>query len=320
MRMKSLGLALTMCGTITAAANAQAVSPAGGHDVVPTGKGGWNLPATPDLPPNFVEKRGRPKPPPPPPANNGINYHNGPVMLGTVNMYYIWYGDWSGNDAVDILSDLAESIGGSPWYNINTTYYSGSGRQLKHVSNSVAFKGSTTDDYSRGKALSDDDVRDIVADAITSGRLPKDTNGVYFVLTAKDVTELSGFCSNYCGWHTYDRINNANIKFAFIGDPTDQCLNGCTRQRFHSPNDNFGADGMASVIAHELSEAVTDPQLNAWYSSKGDENADKCAFTYGDVYLSPNGAGANVQLGSRDFLIQQNWINAGGGSCGMSYP
>src|SRR4051812_37612317 len=161
MRMKSLGLALTMCGTITAAANAQAVSPAGGHDVVPTGKGGWNLPATPDLPSNFVEKRGRPKPPPP--ANNGINYHNGPVMLGTVNMYYIWYGDWNGNDAVDILSDLAESIGGSPWYNINTTYYSGSGRQLKHVSNSVAFKGSTTDDYSRGKALSDDDVRDIVA-------------------------------------------------------------------------------------------------------------------------------------------------------------
>jgi len=28
---------------------------------------------------------------------NGINYHGGPVMLGTVNVYYIWYGDWSGN-------------------------------------------------------------------------------------------------------------------------------------------------------------------------------------------------------------------------------
>jgi Phosphate-induced protein 1 conserved region len=314
MRMKKLGLALTMCGIMTAAANAQAVSPGGGHDVVPTGKGGWNLPAAPDL-----EKRGTPKPPPPPAANNGINYHNGPVMLGTVNIYYIWYGDWSTNSGVDILTNLAESIGGTPWYNINTSYYSGSGRQLKHVSNSVAYKGSTTDDYSHGKSLSDDDVRNIVADALTSGRLPKDTNGVYFVLTSADVSEVSGFCSNYCGWHTYDKINGSNIKFAFIGNP-DQCPSACTRLRYHSPNDNIGADGMASIIAHELSESVTDPQLNAWYSGKGDENADKCAFTFGTLYTAPNGAGANVQMGTRDYLLQQNWVNAGGGYCGLSYP
>ena len=25
--------------------------------------------------------------------SNGIDYHGGPVMLGTVNMYYIWYGN-----------------------------------------------------------------------------------------------------------------------------------------------------------------------------------------------------------------------------------
>src|SRR5512143_1253929 len=28
-------------------------------------------------------------------TSNGINYHGGPVMLGTVNVYYIWYGNWS---------------------------------------------------------------------------------------------------------------------------------------------------------------------------------------------------------------------------------
>jgi hypothetical protein len=310
--MRNLGLALAMCGIMTTAANAQVASPGNGHDVVPTGKGGWDLPTS-------LEKRGKPKPPPPPTANNGINYHNGPVMLGTVNMYYIWYGDWSGDSAVDILTDLAESIGGSPWYNINTSYYSGSGRKAKFVSNSVAFKGSTTDDYSRGKSLSDDDVRDVVADAITSGRLPKDTNGVYFVLTSEDVDETSGFCTHYCGWHTYDKINGADIKFSFIGNVA-RCPNVCTRLRFHSPNDNIGADGMASVIAHELSEAVTDPLLNAWYDKDGEENADKCAFTFGEIYTAANGSGANVQLGSRDFLIQQNWINAKGGSCGVSYP
>jgi len=25
-------------------------------------------------------------------------------------------------------------------------------------------------------------------------------------------------------------------------------------------------------------------------------------------------------LGSRDYLIQRNWVNASGGSCALSYP
>ena len=73
-------------------------------------------------------------------------------------------------------------------------------------------------------------------------------------------------------------------------------------------------------IAHELSEAVTDPDLNAWFDDTGMENADKCAFTFGHVELAPNGSGTNVHWGSRDFLIQQNWVNAGGGSCAVAYP
>lgn len=31
-----------------------------------------------------------------------------------------------------------------------------------------------------------------------------------------------------------------------------------------TPNYNAEADGMASIISHELTEAVTDPELNAW--------------------------------------------------------
>src|SRR4051812_31558204 len=50
-------------------------------------------------------------------AGSGINYHGGPLILGTTHMYYIWYGDWSGNTATTILSDLANSIGGSPYFN-----------------------------------------------------------------------------------------------------------------------------------------------------------------------------------------------------------
>ena len=47
---------------------------------------------------------------------------------------------------------------------------------------------------------------------------------------------------------------------------------------------------------------------------------DKCAWTFGATYSSgSNGAVANVRLGSRDFLIQQNWVNAYGGYCALGY-
>src|SRR5690242_14524828 len=39
-----------------------------------------------------------------------IRYHGGPVMLGTVHLYYIWYGDWAGNSARAILDNLARHL------------------------------------------------------------------------------------------------------------------------------------------------------------------------------------------------------------------
>lgn len=245
-------------------------------------------------------------------------YHGGPVLLGTVNLYYIWYGNWSGNSATTILTDLAQSLGGSSYWNINTTYYNGSGA---HVSNAVHYGGSTTDNYSRGTALTDSNIQGIVSDAITNGRLPKDTNGVYFVLTSADVNETSGFCTQYCGWHTHGTISGSDVKYAFVGNP-DRCPSACEAQT-KGPNGNAGADGMASIIAHESEEATTDPDLNAWYDRRGQENADKCAWTFGTTYTTSNGAHANMKLGNstlgfRDYLIQRNWVNSGGGFCAQS--
>ncbi len=248
-------------------------------------------------------------------GSNGIFYHGGPLILGTTNVYYIWYGNWSGNSATTILTDLARNIGGSPYFNINTTYYNGSN---VHVSNSVNYVTSTNDSYSRGTSLSDSAIQGVVSDAVTSGRLPYDTNAVYFVLTSADVTASSGFCTQYCGWHTYGTINGFNIKYSFVGNP-DRCPSACEAQTT-GPNGNAGADGMASIIAHELEEAVTDPNLNAWYDRRGAENADKCAWTFGTTHTAANGSLYNVTLGTRNYLIQRNWVNAGGGYCSMTYP
>jgi hypothetical protein len=277
-----------------------------GEDLLPTGKGAVTLQQVAE-----ASAQARAKP-----SSNGISYHGGPLLNSTsgTNVYYIWYGGWSGNTATTILTSFAQSIGGSPYFNINTTYYDGSG---KHVTNAVNYKSSTTDAYSQGTSFGDSGVQAIVASAISSGRLPLDTNAVYFVLTSSDVNETSGFCTQYCGWHTHGTISGADIKYSFVGNP-DRCPSACEAQTT-SPNGNAGADGMASIVAHELEEAVTDPDLNAWYDTRGRENADKCAWTFGTESTASNGSKYNVVLGGNEYLIQQNWVNASGGYCAMSY-
>jgi len=320
MKTKTFAALTAIIAGLFFAANTEAAivqTPAGAdQDYVPTGKG-WGVPDLRDVGKVKGSKGGGhggggggSKP-----TSNGINYHGGPVMLGTTKLYYIWYGDWSTNSAVSILNDLALSLGGSPYYNINTTYYDGSNTK---VSNSVSAPASTVDNYSLGTALSDSDVQSIVTNAIASNAVPKDPNGVYMVLTSADVNETSGFCTQYCGWHTHANILGVDTKFAFIGNP-DRCPSACSAQTSSSPNGNIGADAMASIIAHELDEAVTDPDLNAWYDRRGYENADKCAWKFGTTYTASNGSYANMNLGGRDFLIQMNWVNANGGSCDLAY-
>lgn len=247
-------------------------------------------------------------------GSNGIVYHGGPVMNNGVNVYYIWYGNWAGNSATTILTDFMNNIDGSPYFNINTTYYDGAN---KAVQNKVTYVSAINDNYSQGTALTDTQIRNVVSNAITSNALPKDTNGVYFVLTSADVNATSGFCTQYCGWHTHATIGGSDVKYSFVGNP-DRCPSACEAQTT-GPNGNAGADGMASIIAHELEEAATDPDLNAWYDRRGYENADKCAWTFGTTSTLASGAKYNVVLGQRNFLIQQNWLNAVGGKCAMSW-
>lgn len=259
-----------------------------------------------------------------PGGSGNITYHGtAPVMTNPIKMYYIWYGNWAGNTATSILTDFANSIGGSPHWNMNTSYYQNINNVKTYVSGNVSFGGAVhMSTAPNGKKLTDNAIKTIVSNAIAGtnldageSALPKDTNGLYFVLTTADVTATSGFCTQYCGWHTYGTISSANIKYSFVGN-ADRCLSGCAMQTT-SPNGNAGADAMVSIIAHELEEAATDPQLNAWYDSAGYENADKCAWTFGTTQTAPNGSMYNITLGSRNYLIQQNLKLGATQTCAM---
>lgn len=51
----------------------------------------------------------------------------------------------------------------------------------------------------------------------------------------------------------------------------------------------ISSDAILNIITHEVEEAATDPELNAWYFASGAENADKRAWTFGTTCTLSNG-------------------------------
>jgi hypothetical protein len=254
---------------------------------------------------------------------NGIQYNGGPVMnhVNGVNVYLIWYGNWSFSTEPSIVTDFVSNIGGTAYFNITSSYYDFNkfgGGVKDPVVNRVSYGGSVYDSYSLGTNLTDNNVAAIVGSHIGGpDKFPVDQNGVFFVLTSKDVTEGS-FGNLFCGWHSYGLAGSTAIKVAFIGDPDEfpaQCLG-----QNPSPNHNPAADTVVSYFAHELAEAVTDPELNAWVNPGRIEieMGDLCQTTFGTTYLLPNGAAYNLRFGARLYLVQQLWVNARGGYCALA--
>ena len=65
-----------------------------------------------------------------------------------------------------------------------------------------------------------------------SGSLPYDESAVYAVLSSSGIKQrvgVDGFCTTFCGWHSYyvasDGSNTFNIKYLFVGYSSD--CDGC---------------------------------------------------------------------------------------------
>lgn len=255
-----------------------------------------------------------------------ISYHGGAIMPSVSKIAVIWYGNWNQNNGTDtaggqqIIRDLLAGLATAP--TANGTNYSGittgplgpysqtGGSSVSAISSPILleFTQTVSSTYG-GTRLSDSSVLNLVK--TYAGKTP-DANAIYLVLTSSDISESSGFLTKYCGWHSYNSKSFAGtpIKYAFIGNP-NKSLASCSYQTTASPNNNPAVDAMVSVIAHELMETVSDPQLNAWYNAQGQESSDMCAWTFGSVQsMSSNGSYYNVTLpsssiGTRSFLLQR---------------
>jgi hypothetical protein len=259
-------------------------------------------------------------------TDSKMAYHNGPIVTGVPEVYFIWYGTWDNNadnTAVQfILTDFLSNLGGTPYFQINAMYANGIGGA---PSGALFYSGAAVDRYSHGLELTASDMVGIVQNQIVTGGLPLTPSGIYVVLASADVSSnATGFCvASALPHHGTGEALGTQFRYAFIGNP-NRCPAVAAPQFFSNrvqqptPNQNLAADAMASTLAQLLSRVITNPTGGAWFDRYGLENASKCIGQFGSTYTTPNGARANLKLGLNDYLIQQNWVMSRKEHCAMN--
>jgi hypothetical protein len=267
-----------------------------------------------------------------------LEYHGGPVMSSNAN--YALYWDPSGGPEYPAgyqtglnryFEDVAHDSGGlSNIDSVLVQYGDGAGEFANYNSH---FGGALidTDPYpASGCAqapicLTDVQLRSEITSYVEAHALPTDLAHAYFLLTPPGVEsclEAAGHsCSAgtkhvfYCAYHGDIAVAKGVIVFANV-----PYLNGlgCDTGEEH-PNNNPSDATIGGGLAHEHSEAVTDPELNAWYDSKRAEVADKCntgkvSTEFGEpLGKAPNGANYNQVINTDLYWYQQVWSNSAGG-------
>jgi hypothetical protein len=264
-----------------------------------------------------------------------IFYHGGPVLQAATNVVAVYWatsanspiytngpasGTGSGANDGSLVGYFLRNLGGSSYFNINSTYTDGAGANIANVVNYTGYWANNTNAPSGTTTISDAQMVAMLQSGFTGGQLSYNRNTLYAIFTSGRVNLGGGFGTQYCAYHTHGNvtINGATQTVLYAAMPYDYAYpSGCTNGTA-SPNSDPGADAEVNTLAHETEETTTDEMANAWFDQRGYENADKCAWKWGTTYTTGNGGLANINVGGKDFLVQQNWAASGG--CYKSWP
>jgi hypothetical protein len=229
-----------------------------------------------------------------------------------------------------LVGQFLNNIGGTPYFNINSTYYERGKGGRTFVQNSVRYTSFWADNAkdapNAGDVVTQDEMVAVVETGFANGSLQYDPNTVYMIVTGPGVNLGGGFSHNnlqYCAFHSGYWFNDGGPIVQFGAMPYDADFNTrhsakgfiCTYLT-KGPNGDLGADATVSALTHEIEETATDPVslttspfFAGWYDSQGEENADKCAYTYGPTLTTNSLDYWNITVAGKPFMVQQNWTN-----------
>lgn len=252
-------------------------------------------------------------------ASNPIIYHARGVLgvySGNIQIIPVWVGNWDANRKAvwnALLGNLVKSLAGGSInstahvFNTNLGYFNSNAPTMTWpdvISNSIPATGTIKNGLIQ---VSDANVAGYINSAISKSVISTGIKPIYVYIGANNTRLSSGFGTAYCGWHSIGTLGARNIPFIAVQDFTKTYLGSCAAQTI-SPNNDAQLDAVASILVHEIDEAITDPDLSTWFDARGAENADKCAWTFGTTTLNSNGAKFNFTAGKSSYLIQRNWL------------
>jgi len=221
-------------------------------------------------------------------SGNLIN-HGGPVM-GSARFQAVYWNTSLANSIQNGIDSFVASFSDHIAYNKSDLSADFTIVQQYINAYELTANGSFVDTtHDKGKAPNtypDSSVRSYLASLFSGGKLLADEGtvyGLYFPSGMKISTQGGMSCSSFCGYHGHFIYNGLDIKYAVF--PYTDC-------RACSMPGKQVIDILTIVTSHEIREAVTDPDLNAWYDGAGYEADDKCAWH--NLYRT-TGAGAWVQ-------------------------
>jgi hypothetical protein len=271
-------------------------------------------------------------------TSTGISYHGGPVLQGGTKVVAVYWGGGSlpiytngptpgstglGTADNSLIGTFLRNLGDSPYFKINSTYTGANGQPISSSVTYTGFWANNTNVPLVTANVSDAQMAAMLASGFSSGKLTYDASTLYAIFTAGKTNLGGGFGSQYCAYHTHATISISGVArtVLYAAMPYDNAYpGGCSMGSPANGTLDPGADAEVNTLGHEIEETTTDMLGTAWFDNRGYENADKCAWTFGATYTTAAGGTANMNLGGKDFLVQQNWVNAGTGGCKLSYP
>ncbi len=230
-----------------------------------------------------------------------MTYHGGKIMTTAITKNIFWGTSWNPDPRV---SDKITGL--DSWYVgfSNSNYaktsdeYTGSNSQVGPTIIHYGYVLDPTQSSGGGSTSA------ILAEVCKEITPDSSGNGYYSVYS-----DTPRGRANYCAYHSSGSCGGTPVQFAFFfkldGDA------GCDPQDTSGLHSQ-GLAALANVSGHELSEARTDPASpGAWYDSSGQENGDKCAWTFNVPLVTfSNGS---------QWKIQGEWSNAAY-TAGTGYP
>jgi len=231
------------------------------------------------------------------PKTPNLSWHGGPIMVSAEVTAIFWGPSWATNpgDKISGLDTFYRGMGGTAYAETSGEYTDAT----RKVTNTISYNTPIIDTSQAAGGSSTSAILSEVCKVISTNAV---SNGYYPVYV-----DIGRGNAGYCAWHSAGTCGGVIVQFAFFFNLDGDV--GC------DPNDNTsghseGLAALANVSGHELSEARTDPHLDAWYDNQGQENSDKCAWSFGPTLVPFNGS---------SWKLQGNWSNSAYNSTTRGY-